>query len=83
MKVGLDSVFPPPTLPPFSTTLAMHLYRRPRPVPVPVPPPQPRIAPLLDLPYEILADIVGYVAEAESEELEASAVVGHRLVCRK
>jgi len=59
----------------------MPLYRRL--VQAPVPPPQPRTAALLDLPYEILADIVGYVAVAESKELEASAVVGHRLVCRK
>jgi hypothetical protein len=36
-----------------------------------------------DLPCELLAEIVSYVAVAESKELAASALVGHRLVCRE
>jgi hypothetical protein len=59
---------------PHSTTLHSTL---------PVSPPEPPNMGLNDLPYELLAEIVSYVAVAESEELAASALVGHRLICRK
>ncbi|KAG9197321.1 hypothetical protein G6514_001881 [Epicoccum nigrum] len=50
-----------------------------------LPPPllQPRNTALGDLPCELLAETVSYVAVAESKELAASSLVGHRLVCGK